>query len=73
MARKFEEGVKYYTTADVELAFPEDEVCCQFCLLCGTDYGTRRTYCMKTGEIIPEPEHMRGGMCPLKNIKKKEF
>lgn len=73
MARKFEEGVTYYTTATVEINFPEDEVVCEYCLLLGTDYGTRRTYCMKTGEIVPEPEHMRGGMCPLQNIQKKEF
>ena len=72
MARRFEEGVRFYTRANVDIYFPENEVYCRLCPLFGTEYGTRRDYCKRTGEPIPEPDSMIGGYCPLKFDKEGE-
>lgn len=66
MPKQFENGVRYYTVATVTIYFPEDAVCCRLCPLFGTEYGTRRDYCKRTGEPIPEPDNMIGGMCQLR-------
>lgn len=65
MPKKFESGVKYYTVGQVEIFFPEDQVTCRMCPLFSTEYGTRRDYCRRTGEAIPLPDSMIGGMCPI--------
>lgn len=63
--KKFEGGVRYYTVAKVEIFFPEDQVVCRACPLMFTEYGTKRDICRKTGEFIPDPDRMIGGICPL--------
>lgn len=72
MPRRFDEGVRWYTTARVDIYFPEDQVYCRICPLFGTEYGTRRDYCKRTGEPIPEPDSMIGGMCPLVFERREE-
>lgn len=58
---RFESGVKYYTTAKVEIHFPENRVCCAFCPLLET-YA--RKQCRRTGEYIAD-ERTIGYDCPL--------
>lgn len=65
MAKRFENGVRWYTKGKVEIGFPEDYICCRLCPLFATAYGTRRDYCAKTGESIVEPDRLIGGMCPI--------
>lgn len=63
----FESGVRYYTTATVEVSFPENRVCCAFCPLLET-YA--RKQCRRTGEYIAD-ERTIGYCCPL-NFEDKE-
>lgn len=71
--KEFIRGVGYYTKAEVEISFPEDDVCCYRCPLMGFDYNrTDREYCKKTGEFLSVPKHMIGFNCPLKFIKEEE-
>lgn len=58
---RFASGVKYYTTAKVEIHFPENCVCCGFCPLLET-YA--RKQCRRTGEYIAD-ERTIGYDCPL--------
>lgn len=53
--------VRYYTTAMVEISFPEDRVCCEFCPLLET-YA--RAQCRRTGEYIADRRGI-GYDCPL--------
>lgn len=64
--RDFASGVSYYTKATAEIGFPEDDVCCYYCPLMQSQYGTRREICGKTGEILLAPKHTIGVNCPLK-------
>lgn len=63
--KTFDGGIRYYTAANVDIYFPEDDVCCRACPLLWTEYGTKRDVCRKTAEYIPNPDRMIGGMCPL--------
>lgn len=64
--KAFENGIRYYTVGTVEISFPEEQITCRMCPLFSTEYGTRRDYCRRTGEAIPLPDSMIGGMCPIK-------
>lgn len=57
----FKSGVSYYTSAVVELCFPEDRVCCDFCPLMET-YA--RKQCRRTGEYLMDTRTI-GYYCPL--------
>lgn len=61
-------GVQYYTSATVEIHFPEDRVCCAYCPLLET-YA--RNQCRRTGEYIIDTRATVGYDCPLK-IEDKE-
>ena len=61
---RFDGGISFYTKGMVEFYFPENAVVCYYCQLLRNDYG-KRMYCGKTMEVIPEPETMIGGMCPM--------
>ena len=67
MAARFEGGVKWYSrgTAEIEVFFPEGEIACQNCKLLMAEYLLKRSRCAVTGEIIPDPQYMVGGLCPL--------
>lgn len=54
-------GVTFYTTMTVDIHFPEDKVCCQYCPLLET-YS--RDQCRRTGEYILNI-HTIGYDCPL--------
>ena len=54
-------GVAFYTTLTVDIHFPEDRVCCQYCPLLET-YG--RDQCRRTGEYIMNT-NLTGYDCPL--------
>lgn len=57
----FESGIKFYTKTTVEIYFPEDMVCCDFCPLLET-YA--RKQCRRTGEYIANSRTI-GYNCPL--------
>lgn len=68
--KEFYNGVGYYTKAVVEIGFPEDDICCHWCPLMGSEYRNGREYCKKTGEYLLAPKHTIGVNCPL-NFKKE--
>lgn len=64
----FEKGVSYYTkgVASVEVVFPENAVCCQYCSFCYAEESLKRHKCRLTGEIITNPYSLyRGAKCPV--------
>lgn len=63
--KDFSRGVRYYTKATVEIGFPEDDICCQWCPLMTRDPNLRDV-CGKTGEILLAPKHSTGFSCPLR-------
>lgn len=67
MSARFEGGVRFYThgKAVINIPFPENEITCQNCILLKADYLLKRSICPLTNEIIPDPEYMIGGRCPL--------
>jgi hypothetical protein len=69
--KQFVNGVSYYTTATVEIGFPEDDVCCHWCPFLSHDYKLDRERCGKTGEVLIAPKYDIGYMCPL-NFKNEE-
>ena len=64
------DGVTEYTEAWVQLFFPDDEVCCQYCPLM-TEDAIRRKVCFKTGLFIKNIKARLDG-CPLQIIDKEE-
>lgn len=58
---RFESGVKYYTKSKVEIFFPENRVCCEYCPLMET-YA--RKQCRRTGEYLADTRTI-GYECPL--------
>ena len=60
--KDFSRGVSYYTKAMVEILFPEDRVCCDFCPLMET-YA--RKQCRRTGEYLADTRYI-GYECPLR-------
>lgn len=56
-------GVAWYTTATVEIHFPEGHVCCDLCPLMET-YA--RKQCRRTGEYLLDTRATVGFDCPLK-------
>lgn len=66
MSKPKSDGVTSYTKATVELFFPNDLVCCEFCPLMET-YA--RKQCRRTGEFLVDTRY-RGYWCPL-NIEEK--
>ncbi len=61
--KDFSKGVTYYTKATVEIGFPEDQVCCDFCPMLET-YA--RKQCRRTGEYLMDTKASVGFYCPLK-------
>ena len=64
--KNFNKGVSYYTHSKVDIAFPEDDICCYRCPLMGIESQTGREYCRKTGEYPPAPKDIVGFNCPLR-------
>lgn len=69
--KEFRTGVSYYTRATVEIGFPEDDLCCYWCPMMGTEYKPDREYCKKTGEYLTAPRHTIGYDCSLKFQKEE--
>lgn len=59
---RFESGVKYYTKGTVDVFFPENRVCCEYCPLLET-YA--RKQCRRTGEYLVDTRTI-GYECPLR-------
>lgn len=68
MGKKCDEGISSYTKTTVELFFPNDLVCCEYCALLET-YS--RKQCRRTGELIVDTRY-RGYWCPLHIEEKTE-
>lgn len=62
-------GVLCYTSASVEIHFPEGHVCCDLCPLMET-YA--RKQCRRTGEYLLDTRVTVGYDCPLKFHTKEE-
>jgi hypothetical protein len=60
--KDFSRGVSYYTKGTVEIGFPEDRVCCDYCPMLET-YA--RKQCRKTGEYLMETRAAVGYYCPI--------
>ena len=58
----FRSGVSYYTKANVEIFFPENKICCEYCPLLET-YA--RKQCRRTGEYLVDTRTI-GYDCPLR-------
>ena len=69
--KNFSKGVSYYTRSSVEIFFPEDDLCCYWCPLMGSEYKPDRAYCKKTGEYLLAPTVAVGERCPLRFEKKE--
>lgn len=65
--KTFETGVRYYTLAKLKtpIAFPEDCLCCWYCLL----FNKHTEECRATNETIYKPKQYVGGHCPLQLAK----
>lgn len=61
MRKSKNDGVTSYTKATVDLFFPDDLVCCEYCALLET-YA--RKQCRRTGEFIVDTRY-KGYWCPL--------
>ena len=77
MAGRFDKGVTSYTFAEctVEVAFPEDEVKCQWCPFLKHYDTINRDRCQLTDEILFSREII-GQKCPLtiiNNVKTEEL
>lgn len=70
--KNFSQGVSYYTKATVEIGFPEDDICCEWCPMMGVEMASGRNYCRKTGEYLPVPKATIGYNCPLVFAKEGE-
>ena len=68
MGKAKDEGVTSYTKVTVDLFFPDDRVCCEFCPLLET-YA--RKQCRRTAEYIVDTRY-RGYWCPLNIIENTE-
>ena len=55
-------GVAWYTSATVDIHFPEGNVCCDLCPLMET-YA--RKQCRRTGEYLLDTRVTVGYQCPL--------
>lgn len=58
-----------YSRAVVEIIFPKDQICCDFCPLMET-YA--RKQCRRTGEYLVTPgknEYTIGMFCPLQEVQ----
>ena len=63
--KDFSRGVSYYTKGKVEIGWPEDDICCNWCPMMGVESRTERAYCRKTGEYLVAPKFMIGSRCPV--------
>ena len=63
---RFDRGVTWYThgTITIDVAFPEDAVCCRYCPHLRADANGARHKCPLTNEIIIHLDR-RGGLCPV--------
>lgn len=70
---KFKGGVLHYTTgqAVVPVAFPEDEILCQWCRFCRAEDSLKRFWCRLTNEMIINPYGGVGANCPIKFEKEE--
>lgn len=61
--------VSYYTKAKctLEVGFPEDRVCCQWCRYLKQE--RMRSCCQLTDEILVYPEKAVGNLCPMEIVE----
>lgn len=59
-----------YVRGNVQINFPENDVCCQWCPLLNNERvgGSYRCFCKRTGEFIPAPLDMIGNNCPIEFV-----
>lgn len=66
MAKRYDNGVTSFTyaTAEIQVAFPETDVCCRWCPFLKHYDSMDRDKCGITEEILFSKEY-RGYKCPL--------
>ena len=67
--KDFSKGVSYYTKGNVDIGFPEDDICCRWCPLMGMELKIDRPYCKRTGEYLVSPNFTIGTNCPIKFVE----
>lgn len=57
MAKRFENGIGFYTKATVSktVFFPENEIKCQYCEFCRAEKDLERYWCRLTNDMIYYP------------------
>ncbi len=60
---RFDNGINYYTSAILNIHFPEDDVRCGQCPLCYED-SLHRAKCRLTGELVYSLQSI-SDFCPL--------
>lgn len=65
--KDFKTGAGWYTSGNLKINFPEDDLCCIWCPLLREEFSgaNKRYFCKRTGEIIPVPMNMVGLSCPI--------
>lgn len=71
MARKFENGVSWYTHGVISISFPEDEVSCRYCPCLRSDANGARFKCCITGDILANID-LIGHRCPIESMEEDE-
>ena len=61
--RKFDNGVRFYTSGTLTVYFPEDDVCCGQCPLCYKD-NLDRPRCSYDNHLVYSKE-TQSAFCPL--------
>lgn len=63
--KNFKDGVQYSTKGTITVCFPEDDLCCHWCLMLGLESKMDRFYCKMTGELLKSPKEYIGEHCPI--------
>ena len=64
---KYPTGCREYlvTVFPLRIAFPADNVCCDYCDFCRSENAGSRFRCYLTCEILPYHNSVPGARCPL--------
>ena len=66
--KNFDSGVSFYSMgrAVINIAFPEDDICCARCPFCRSETDLKRYWCRLTNKMLynPFPEGLPDG-CPI--------
>lgn len=66
--KDFKNGVKWYATgtAEINVHFPEGDICCKWCPFCRSESDLGRFWCRLTHNMIYNPYVDISENCPIK-------